>query len=893
VGVDDKELLLILLAAAGLWLGIMGSRVVVVLLQLRRMRFSPAQAAVVERDGMPAEVAALLDPVGEALTGLGFHYEKTLRAPSMLRNGEPPDSWQDIYRHAGNGCRANLRCSESPEPGLLVAVIFTSVSNGQTLRTENRIVHLELPPPPELHVEDALADSLEAQWQYHCGRLPEGGADALPADGDDDLDISRRFIEYWQESGIMVRAGEFWLPGWNAAWRVFRTMLAGSRRVAALSPMARVESVELRQLADQRAWAHHERMAVELGMPRRGKLLAFLVSLGLGVAAFAWLDSLRFALILLAILLVHEFGHALAMRVFGYRQMSVLVLPFLGAVAIGRKDDAGPWQKMAILLAGPLPGLLAGALCLRLALVYPDQHTWLTEVGGILLGLNLFNLLPISPLDGGQILDTFLFARRPRLRVGFHLISALALVLLGYSLNSTILAGLGLILMAALPFAWRRVGLLRGLAGASDGDTAVAAILHRLHAAPGPKWPSFGMRIQIVRMLLPWLRGRPPKWTESLAGVVIYLLVLASPVLILWDTPLPTRLWYWANQQVFRLTYSPPDWSAQLVRAKTPEARWQVLYEAGQWYQENYRDEEAKASFRDALAEAEKLPKGGSGHLHRLDTRIALARLAEQAESREQYQALLPELRALPFPEQERLANVLEALSWQESKRPVHRVPLLREAIAVRERLPDGEKYSLRDDRLELARLLDADGDAGEAERLLRANLGQEWDEYSAWQMEPYAWLLLAHGRPEEAKNWLEKVSTAEKSSSRLPEALPWAYLALQRPDEARVLFERQLAAVDPRHWQPERARLEIMLDLVHASAGHADIEERWLAEAQKAKEKLGKEFRGVRRSVRYEAEGGQWESLRGKARLAVLDRLPGADEERRQEDADRYSCKQ
>jgi tetratricopeptide (TPR) repeat protein len=251
-------------------------------------------------------------------------------------------------------------------------------------------------------------------------------------------------------------------------------------------------------------------------------------------------------------------------------------------------------------------------------------------------------------------------------------------------------------------------------------------------------------------------------------------------------------------------------------------------------------------------------------------------------------------LRALPLAEQERLAAVLDALSWQDSKRPAQRAALLREAIAVREHLPPNDQsYSLRSDRLALARLVDAAGDAVEAERLLRANLAQEDNEYSLWLSQPYAWFLLAHDRPEEAKNWLEKASTAGKSRGRPPESLPWAYLALQRPDEARGLFEQQLAAVDQRQWQPERARLDILLDLVHASATRPEEEARWLADVISTKEKLGEDFRSFRRGVRYEAEGGQWESRRGKARLAVLDRLPGAEEERRQDAADRTTCKQ
>jgi Zn-dependent protease len=890
--VDDKELLLILLAAGGLWLAIQGARIVAAVLQLRRMRFAPATAAVVERGGMPTDEAILLDPVGEALAGLGFHYEMTLRVPSPLRNGQAPDSWQDIYRHSDNACRANVRRSEAPEPGLLVAVIFTSVCNGQTLRTENRIVHLELPHPPDLHVEDALANSLEAHWQHHCRRLQESGADPLLAAGDEDLDIASRYIENWQRSGVMVQIGEYWQLTWPAAWHFLRQVLAGNRRVATLPPMAGVETVELRELADRMAWAYQERLTADLGMSMRGKLFWFLFSLGLGVAAFAWMDSLRFAGLLLAVLLVHEFGHALAMRALGYRQMSVLVLPFLGAVAMGRKDDAGPWQKMTMLLAGPLPGLLAGAFCLRLAMAHPEQEAWLMEVGSILLALNLFNLLPFSPLDGGQILDTFLFARRPRLRLVFHFLSALALVLLGYYLESALLAGLGLILMAALPFAWRRVALLHGMSGVSDIDGATAAILSRLHAAPGPRWPAFPQRMQTLRLLLPWLRGRPPKWTESLAGVAIYLLVLASPLSLLWGTPGAEKFSRWGGDLVYQWLNPPPDWAEQLAKAATPAARWQVLYDAGQWFVENNRDEEAEARFREALGEAEKLPVEGEGLLHRLDTRIALARLDRNTNGKAQLMDLLPELTVLPVAEQGRLADVLEAIAWQEYQQPEKRASRLREAITVRERQERAEdNYSLLNDRLELARLIDASGDTVGAERLLQANLAHE-NEYLRWLMQPYAWFLLSHGRPEEAKKWLEKSPIAGVNATPTPEALPWAYLALHRNGEAQALLEQQLMAATQRKWQPERARLEVLLDLVHASPRPEDAD-RWLKEVLVSKEKLGRDFRYVRRSIRHEAEEKRWESLRGLARLAVLDRLPGAEEDRREENAASNSCRQ
>lgn len=70
------------------------------------------------------------------------------------------------------------------------------------------------------------------------------------------------------------------------------------------------------------------------------------------------------------------------------------------------------------------------------------------------LSLNYFNLLPFTPLDGGQIVDTFLFARRPRLRFGFFLLSIGALFAVAYALDSTPLAGAALLLALGISGGW-------------------------------------------------------------------------------------------------------------------------------------------------------------------------------------------------------------------------------------------------------------------------------------------------------------------------------------------------------------------------------------------------------------------------------------------------------
>jgi Zn-dependent protease len=71
-----------------------------------------------------------------------------------------------------------------------------------------------------------------------------------------------------------------------------------------------------------------------------------------------------------------------------------------------------------------LPGLFLGiglAIATSLHHTDPEQfmrwytakENWTRDVTGILIGLNLFNLMPMYPLDGGQVADLLLFSRNP------------------------------------------------------------------------------------------------------------------------------------------------------------------------------------------------------------------------------------------------------------------------------------------------------------------------------------------------------------------------------------------------------------------------------------------------------------------------------------------------
>ena len=109
---------------------------------------------------------------------------------------------------------------------------------------------------------------------------------------------------------------------------------------------------------------------------------------------------------------LHEFGHALACRSVGGRADEILLWPF-GGIAIVDPPPL-PGATLWSIAAGPLVNvalipILGGLALLIPAEASPHIHAFLRSVTFINVGLLLFNLLPIYPLDGGQVLGALLW----------------------------------------------------------------------------------------------------------------------------------------------------------------------------------------------------------------------------------------------------------------------------------------------------------------------------------------------------------------------------------------------------------------------------------------------------------------------------------------------------
>ncbi|MEX2612099.1 MAG: site-2 protease family protein [Gaiellaceae bacterium] len=136
------------------------------------------------------------------------------------------------------------------------------------------------------------------------------------------------------------------------------------------------------------------------GVLLKFKILVTGASMLVSIAAYAWLWGLPFAIGFVVLIFIHELGHVIELRRQGVPASAPLFIPFLGAV-IGMKelpDDA--WKEARVALAGPILGSF-GAAAFWIAGEAADSEL-LVALAFVGFFLNLFNLIPIVPLDGGR-----------------------------------------------------------------------------------------------------------------------------------------------------------------------------------------------------------------------------------------------------------------------------------------------------------------------------------------------------------------------------------------------------------------------------------------------------------------------------------------------------------
>ncbi|MDB6077859.1 MAG: site-2 protease family protein, partial [Akkermansiaceae bacterium] len=393
---------------------------------------------------------------------------------------------------------------------------------------------------------------VETQWREHLDALPALERRHLPAAGTLASllasDESARHAAYLEGGGYVATDGQVLKPRLRLLPRLVGDLFRGgsrsrlSRRDVSLPdrrgleappPPVSIEEAVERDLSRYRSLSSTH---------RPGDFIRRWVMVATTLAALTLLfgrDRPQQTLITVAgLCAIHEFGHWLAMRLLRFRGLYPVFIPFSGDIDRARKLHAPAWQHLAVLLAGPLPGLLFGLGVFARVLMHHEIPAWLLDAAGLSLVLNGFHLLPFLPLDGGRIADLLFFRDLPWLRPVFTIFSGLAALTGSLALKSRLMRQVAFTLFGSLIWDLRTIEVVRGArkiawAGElSDEDEALRRAFRSVREEGNSSFVgSYGWHYKVDAMLAEVLRRRPRFGTRLLGGglyVTAGLLPLAA-----------------------------------------------------------------------------------------------------------------------------------------------------------------------------------------------------------------------------------------------------------------------------------------------------------------------------------------------------------------------------
>ncbi len=298
-----------------------------------------------------------------------------------------------------------------------------------------------------------------------------------------------------------------------------------------------------------------------------------LFALSMQQGANTWKDIA----LLVAVVLFHELGHWLGMRLFGFQDVKMFFIPFMGAAVSGRNTGAVAWKEALVLLMGPMPGLVLGfALLVRTAV---EPSPLMSSVGVLLVSLNAFNLLPLTPLDGGKLFQLLLFSRNRYLEILFTAFAGLTLLGMALLSGTWVLGIVAGFLLLSIPRQRKVLNAALALRAADPESLREPAALgepslRSLYAAAEDLVPQQGKpdqalahRVRAMRDVHHRVRLRPPSVLASLGLLVLWgigamvavasLVVLSlemAPKAARWGTFTDTE----GNYSVLMPTQEPP-----------------------------------------------------------------------------------------------------------------------------------------------------------------------------------------------------------------------------------------------------------------------------------------------------------------------------------------------
>lgn len=449
------------------WIGLVfawwGLRYILTVSMSIRARYGYMNGSTIDPEEIPEYVRNLLTIPIERLQSLGFQDCGYLQVESSLRI-HPPLRWSRLLSDA-DGCNfaiVSLRYPVSPRDPFAIE-FYTWFTDGHLLLTVDRHAHLIIDCFHHTTLRDNRIHDLAGQWRYHQQELNLLSQNRTVQTRLDLTKFAANYFSHWHEYLDYGISKQVFLPtsepstfklGFIAALRTTDRVIRTAPKPQPLKESIALPPQILNDNAKMLSGSHLR------PFNRRTKIVLFVISIIafylIAIPTMGW----EFGMQLLVIIFIHELGHLLAMQTFGYRNTSMLMIPLIGGVATGKKDDATLAQKFWVYILGPLPGIIIGIL-LAIYTRGNASLSWLYISALIAIAINLLNLLPIYPLDGGRIVN-LLLQPYPYVGFAFKLICAIVSIGLG-CLGQTIFLGIGIAIVMTLSTDLRKAKAISSL----------------------------------------------------------------------------------------------------------------------------------------------------------------------------------------------------------------------------------------------------------------------------------------------------------------------------------------------------------------------------------------------------------------------------------------------
>ena len=612
--------------------------VVIHCLLLLKRRFVFGSSSIIQLEDVPEELQDVFKEATVALHELGFEYAHTITevsvdelAPRQIHH------WfihQSLPIHADVGPPVSSHNLKSYDVSFI-----SSFPSGRAIVTSDGIDHIQLPLPDRILSVDLNLGDLKKQWEAHKEALYKSKiieeAQVFTAEE------SRESSELMMRESLDACKAKGWMCDVVGSSGTLKFTFLGALKFTMKMILSqykpsrnKVSKKEVKTKAAKPLNIDFEIEALnreaskpsESQGPSLKKILIFTISMLVFAISFGFLFSWSTAIITLVLVVtLHELGHYLGMVLFGYRDRQIFFIPFFGAAASGRKEEANPFQQLVVLLLGPIPGLVLGSMCI-FSTIWLD-YPYLKEFGMMAIILNYVNLFPVTPLDGGRIVEVLVLNRFPRAQFYFLLMSTLLIIWGAIGLKSIGLSVLALVLILSLPNKWHAGTVVKRLSKCIPLDMPknekLRMILHALNQPPFEKQHPEVKRVT-AKNIVQHFSVAGPTLLLSIFGMMFYFGFL-------FVAPLVGSVAYVACTMDYTFDFEE-HYSKKIDAAVSDNEKWSALIDAWQYCSTLSEDSsDAGAYLNQALELAESMGRGEDPYLH---TNLIMHRLIEHPDLR-------------------------------------------------------------------------------------------------------------------------------------------------------------------------------------------------------------------------------------------------------------------